>query len=112
MPAATAVVRYLRMTPRKVNYVLLPLRRRSVSAALTWLSTTNRRAAKPVAKLLASAFANARQRDPAVRPEDLVIARATAEPGPSWKRFRAGPFGRAMRVLKRTSHVTVELERK
>ena len=109
---AKAIARYVRMTPRKVGYVISPLRRRTVAEALTMLSVTNRRAAKPVAKLVASAFANARQQHPELREDQVVISKAVADEGPRWKRFRAAAFGRAARVLKRTTHITVELEKK
>ena len=109
---AKAIVRYLRMTPRKVGYVITPLRRRTVAEALVLLSSINRRAAKPVEKLIVSAFANARQQQPDLREEDVVISRVVADEGPRWKRFRAAAFGRAARVLKRTTHITVELEKK
>ena len=109
---AKAIARYVRMTPRKVDYVIRPLRRRTVSEALTMLSVTNRRAAKPVAKLVASAFANARQQHPELREDQVVISKAVADEGPRWKRFRAAAFGRAARILKRTTHITVELEKK
>ena len=109
---AKAIARYVRMTPRKVDYVIRPLRRRTVSEALTILTATNRRAAKPVAKLVASAFANARQQHPELREDQVVISRAVANEGPRWKRFRAAAFGRAARILKRTTHITVELEKK
>ena len=113
MPAlARAVARHVRMTPRKVGYVALPLRKQTVAAALVQLSVVNRRAAKPLAKLLASAFANARQRHPELREEDVIISKLVADEGPRWKRFRAAAFGRAARILKRTTHITIELERK
>jgi large subunit ribosomal protein L22 len=111
-PIAKAIARYVRMTPRKVGYVIRPLRQRTVAEALATLSATNRAAARPVAKLVASAFANARQRHPELREEEAVISRALANEGPRWKRFRAAAFGRAARVLKRTTHITVELEKK
>ena len=107
-----AVARHVRMTPRKVGYVAVPLRKRTVADALARLSATNRRAAGPVAKLIASAFANARQRHPELREEEVVISRLVADQGPTWKRFRAAAFGRAARILKRTTHITVELEKK
>ena len=109
---AKAIAPYVRMTPRKVDYVIRPLRRRTVSEALTILTMTNRRAAKPVAKLVASAFANARQQHPELREDQVVISKAVADEGPRWKRFRAAAFGRAARILKRTTHITVELEKK
>ena len=108
---AKAIARYVRMTPRKVSYVVTPLRRRTVAEALAMLSTVNRRAAKPVAKLVASAFANARQRFPELREDQVVISKIVADEGPRWKRFRAAAFGRASRILKRTTHITVELEK-
>ena len=107
-----AVARHVRMTPRKVGYVAVPLRKRTVADALARLSVTNRRAAGPVAKLIASAFANARQRHPELREDEVVISRLVADQGPTWKRFRAAAFGRAARILKRTTHITVELEKK
>ena len=109
---ARAVARHVRMTPRKVGYVAVPLRKQTVAAALARLSVTNRRAAKPLAKLVASAFANARQRHPELREEDVVITKLVADEGPRWMRFRAAAFGRAARILKRTTHITVELEKR
>ena len=109
---ATAKARHLRMTPRKVGYVIAPLRRLTVAQALAMLSAANRRAAKPVAKAVASAFANAKQRNPELREEDVILSKVVADEGPRWKRFRAAAFGRAARVLKRTTHLTVELEKK
>ena len=109
---AKAAVRYLRMTPRKVGYVITPLRRRTVAEALTLLSMANRRAAKPVAKAIASAFANARLANPALREDEVYISKLIANEGPRWKRFRAAAFGRAARILKRTTHLMVELEKK
>ena len=100
------------MTPRKVGYVAAPLRKQTVATALARLSLTNRRASGPVAKLVASAFANARQRHPELREEDVIISKLVADEGPRWKRFRAAAFGRAARILKRTTHITVELEKK
>ena len=109
---AKAIARYVRITPRKARYVMTPLQRRTVAEALAWLSATNRRAAQPIAKLVASAFANARQRAPELTPEQVIISKAVADDGPRWKRFRAAAFGRAARILKRTTHLTVELDRK
>lgn len=109
---AKAITRHLRITPRKAGYMLTPIRRRTVAQALALLSTANRRAALPVSKLVASAFANARQKFPELREEDVVISKATADQGPTWKRFRAAAFGRGARILKRTTHITIELDKK
>ena len=109
---AKAIARHVRMTPRKVGYIATPLRKQTVEQALRMLSVTNRRAASPVAKLVASAFANAKQRFPELREDEVVISRLVANEGPRWKRFRAAAFGRAARILKRTTHIVVELEKK
>jgi len=109
---AKAIARHVRMTPRKVGYVIRPLRRHTVAQALARLSAVNRRAAKPVAKLVASAFANARQRYPDLREDDVVITKLVADEGPRWKRSRAAAFGRATRIIKRTTHITVELDKR
>ena len=108
---AKAVIKYVRMSPRKVRYVMNPLRGRSVAQALTVLRATNRRACKPLVKAIASAFANAWQTNPTLGEEQAVIARLVAEGGPSWKRLRAAAFGRAVTIRKPTTHIRVELER-
>lgn len=109
---AKAIARHVRMTSRKADYVITPIRKRTVAEALAILSVTNKRAAGPLSKLVSSAFANARQKFPDLSQEDVVISRAFANQGPTWKRFRAAAFGRAARILKRTTHITVELDRK
>jgi large subunit ribosomal protein L22 len=109
---AKAIARHVRMTPRKVGYVVRPLRQRTVAEALALLSVMNRRAAGPITKLVNSALANAQHKHPELRAEELVISKAVADEGPRWKRFRAAAFGRAARILKRTTHITVELDRK
>jgi large subunit ribosomal protein L22 len=111
MMIARALIKYIRMSPRKVRYVIEPLRRKTVAEALNILSVTNRRASRPVAQAIRSAFANARQTDPTIAEEQVVIDRIFADGGPTWKRFRAAAFGRAVTIHKRTSHLTVELDR-
>ena len=108
---ARALIKYIRMSPRKVRYVIQPLRQKTVAEALIILSVTNRRAVGPIEKAIRSAFANARQKDATLAEEQVVIDRIFADGGPTWKRFRAAAFGRAVPILKRTSHLTVELER-
>ncbi|HEX9780241.1 MAG TPA: 50S ribosomal protein L22 [bacterium] len=107
-----AVAKYVRMTPRKVGYVIAPLRRRTVAEARKLLAVSGRRAAQPVGKLIDSAFANARAQQPMLQEDEVVISKLVADEGPTWKRFRAAAFGRAVPVLKRTSHITVELEKR
>ena len=109
---AKAIARYVRMTPRKVGYMASPLRKKTVAEALIMLRAANRRAAVPLHKAVASAFANAKQRHPELREEDVIISKLIANEGPRWKRFRAAAFGRASRILKRTTHITVELDKR
>ena len=109
---ARAVEKYIRMSPRKLRYVMDPLRGRTVAEALLLLAAIHRRAAQPLAKAVASAFANAKQRDPMLREEHVIISRLTADGGPVWKRFRAAAFGRAVKIRKPTAHITVELDRR
>ena len=110
-PAASrATLRFLRTSARKVRFVIDPLRRKSVAQALVILSTLNRRAARPVTKLVQSAVANAKQRDATLTEGRLLISKIVADEGPMWKRFRAAAMGRATRIRKRTCHITVELE--
>ena len=108
---ARAVSKYIRMSPRKVRYVMQPLRHRTVAEALGILMNLNRRASKPMAKAIAAAFANARQADPTVAEDRVIISRLTADGGSVWKRFRPAAFGRAVTIRKRTTHITVELDR-
>ena len=107
---ATAKLRYLRTSARKARFVIDPLRGKSVAQALVILGTFNRRAAQPVTKLVASALANAQQRDATLTEGRLLISKIFADEGPMWKRFRAAAMGRATQILKRTCHVTVELD--
>lgn len=109
---ARAVAKYVRVSPRKLRYVMGPVRRRTVAEALSMLRAANRRACKPLAKAIASAFANAKQKDPALGAEHVIISRLVADGGPVWKRFRPAAFGRAAPIRKPTAHITVELDRK
>ena len=106
-----AIERYVRMSPRKVRYVMDPVRGRSVAQALDLLGAMHRRAAKAVRQAVVSAFANARQKDPTLTEQAVIISRLFADGGPSWKRFRPAAFGRAVPIHKRTSHITVEIDR-
>ena len=108
---ARSLTKYVRMSPRKIRYAMQPLKRRTVADALGILASMNRRAAKPLTKAIASAFANARQVDPALAEHQVIISRLDADGGPTWKRFRAAAFGRAVQIRKRTSHIIVELDR-
>jgi len=79
--------------------------------ALSLLRFTPKGASKPVEHILKSAISNAEQRDD-VNVDNLYISKATVDGGPSLKRFRTAPMGRAVQVVKRTSHITIELDEK
>ena len=106
MPAAR--LRWLRMSPRKVRLVVDMVRGKPVGEALDILAFSPRGAAQPVRKLLRSAVANADQRG-GFDLDDLVVARIFVDEGPTWRRWLPRAMGRATRVRKRSSHVTVVL---
>ena len=108
MAEAKAVLRYVRMTPRKMRMVIDLIRGRNVSEALTVLKYLPRAAAQVVEKVLNSAVANAGQRELG-DPESLKVSKAYVDGGPVLKRFRARSMGRANPIHKRTSHVTIEV---
>jgi large subunit ribosomal protein L22 len=104
-----AIVKYVPMSPRKVRLVIDQVRGRAVNDALAILKFTPKAAAKPVAKVIESAVANAVENYGLSR-EDLYISQIFADVGPTHKRWRAGARGMAKPVLKRSSHITVVLE--
>ena len=106
-----ATLRYVRMSPRKARYVIDLVRGKPVNEASNILNCVHRRAAYFIKKLLDSAIANADQRGD-VEVNDLVVAEAKVDGGPTLKRFRPGPMGRAMRIRKRTSHISITLAAK
>ncbi len=106
MAEASAVLRFVRMTPRKMRMVINLIRGREVPEALTLLKYLHRAASPVVEKLLQSAVANAGQKELG-DPDSLRIVRAYVDGGPVLKRFRARSMGRANPILKRTSHVTI-----
>lgn len=106
MVEAKAVLRFVRMAPRKMRMVIDLIRGRNVTEALTLLKYLPRAAAAVIEKLLQSAVANAGQRDLG-DPESLRIVRAYVDGGPTLKRFQPRAQGRASPIHKRTSHVTI-----
>ncbi|HEV8324422.1 MAG TPA: 50S ribosomal protein L22 [Myxococcota bacterium] len=108
---ARAVVRNLRISPRKVRPLLNLVRGKAVADALAVLNFTPRAGSKPLMKLINSAIANAIDREKA-DVDKLVISKLFADNGPTMRRFRARAMGRATRVKKRSTHVTVELSTK
>ena len=103
------VARYIRMSPRKVRYVADLVRGKKVGEALDILMFTPRRASQVVSRLIKSGIANAGQNE-SIDVDTLYIKRIFVDGGPTLKRFRPRPMGRATRVRKRSSHITLTLE--
>jgi large subunit ribosomal protein L22 len=103
---ATARAKYVRQSPYKVRRVLDLVRGMPVDDARATLDFTNRRAAPTIRKVLESAVANA-EHNLALDAEELFIAEAYADEGPTLKRWRPRARGRATRINKRTSHITI-----
>lgn len=98
--------RFVRQSPYKVRRVLDLVRGLPVEEAEHVLRLTNRAASTPIAKTLRSAVANA-EHNHALDSEDLVVAEAYADEGPTLRRFKPRARGRATRINKRTSHITI-----
>ena len=107
---STARLRYLRGSPQKVRLVADLIRGKDVQDAVNILQLTKKAAAAPIEKLLKSAIANAENRDDAVDVDRLYVSSIFVDGGPVMKRIRPQPMGRAFRILKRTSHVTIKLD--
>ena len=103
---AKAVARYVRVSPRKARLVVDMIRGKSASEASTILRFTPKDSAEAVGKVLASAVANA-EHNLKVKPDTLFVSKAFVDEGPTLKRIRPRAQGRAFRIRKRTSHITV-----
>lgn len=99
----------LRMAPRKVRVVVDQIRNRPVAEALLILEFTPRAAAKVIHKALVSGITNVSNEITGWDVEDLYVTTAFVDEGPTMRRFRPRAQGRAGRINKRTSHVTIEL---
>jgi len=104
-----ASLSYLRVSPRKVRLVADEVRGLAVGDALARLKYTSAAAARPLAKLLRSAVANAEQKGGRVDVDALVVKTLAVDQGPKMRRFMPRAQGRAYRIEKKTSHVYVEL---
>ena len=105
-----AVAKTVHVSARKARLVVDQIRGRSVPEARTILAFSTRAVAKDVEKVLRSAVANAESRpDLLWDGDDLVVATAYIDEGPTLKRFRARARGRASSIRKRTCHITIEL---
>ena len=108
---AKAVARYVRIAPRKAQLVVDLIRGKSVGEAIAILRHTPKAASPVVEKVLNSAIANA-EHNYQLNPNNLVVAQAYANEGPILKRIRPRAQGRAFRINKRTSHITIVVSEK
>jgi len=110
---AHATAKYVRTSAQKAGLVLDLIRGRDVNAALATLRYARKGVARDIEKVLRSAIANAQQKEGfGGDVERLVVAACYANQGPSQKRIRPAPMGRAFRVVKRTAHLTVHVTEK
>ena len=108
---ARATAKYIRISPRKVQIVLDLIRKQPADKAMAILRHTPKAACEPLEKLLKSAMANA-ENNHDMDVEKLYVAEVFANQGPTLKRVRPRAQGRAFRIRKRTSHITVVLKEK
>ncbi len=108
-PGSFAVARFVRVTPMKARRVVEMVRGANVDAALATLRFAPQAAAADVYKVLESAVSNATEGEGLER-GTLVVTKALVDEGPTLKRFRPRAQGRATRILKRTSHITLVVQ--
>ena len=104
-----ASAKHIRISPRKVRMVVDTVRGKSVSQAMSLLTFTQKKAAKPVQKLLRSAVANAAVNDGIDDVDALMIDQIMVDEGPTLKRYMPRARGRATPIRKRTSHIRIML---
>jgi large subunit ribosomal protein L22 len=105
---AQAKGKHIRLSSRKVRQVIDLIRGKDVPTSLVILTHVTKRSTNDIAKVLNSAVTNAKTKG--LTEGQLYVSKITADKGPSWKRFRAAAFGRATGILKRTTHLTIELD--
>lgn len=101
-----AKARYIRVSPRKTRLVATNIKNQPVEDALNILKFTQKKPAKALYKVLYSAISNAEQNS-SLDVDSLYVKNIQIDEGPSWKRIRPRAMGRATRILKRTSHITI-----
>jgi len=105
-----ATLKYLRSTARKARLVADEVRGKSVGDALSLLEfSIQKKVSKDISKLIKSAVANMQSKNTevSINPDGLKIKKMCVDEGPTMKRFRAGPHGRVLRILKRMCHISV-----
>src|SRR3990167_5151417 len=105
-----AIARYIKVTPRKTRMVIRLIKGLDVPRALAILANTYKSPSVHIARVVKSAASNATSKTPSIKEGDLYISKITADGGPTTRRFKAQAMGRATKILKRTSHIYVELD--
>lgn len=103
---AKAVAKFIRVSPRKTRIVADSVKGKPVEDALNILRFTPKKPARILSKVLYSAIANAEQK-PGVDVDALIVDKIIVNEGPTWKRIQPRAMGRAYRIRKRTSHITI-----
>ena len=107
---ARAKGKFIRVSATKASQVIDLIRGRDVVSAFGILTQMRKGSTPMIKKVLHSAVSNAKQKG--LSEDQLFISKITADKGPMWKRFRAAAFGRASSILRRTTHLTIELDAK
>ncbi|MBF0521512.1 MAG: 50S ribosomal protein L22 [Candidatus Omnitrophica bacterium] len=105
---AQAKAKFVRLSPMKTRQVIDLIRGKDVPSALITLAHVNKGPTKLISKVLNAGVSNAKQKG--LSEDQLYISKIVADQGPSWKRYRSAPFGRATTILKKTTHLTIELD--
>ncbi len=106
---AKSLARHIRVSPRKARLVADNIKGKPVEDAMNILAYTPKKAAGILSKVLRSAIANAEQ-IPGIDIDTLYVKQVRVDEGPTWKRIMPRAMGRATRILKRTSHITVVVD--
>lgn len=105
-----AVLRYVRLSPRKFRLIIPLVKGKRAEEAVAILTGVKKRASEYGIALLKSAIANAKMKVQGIDTSTLYVSKLIADPGPMLKRFRAASMGRAGSIHKHTSHLTIELD--
>ena len=105
---AQAKARYMRVSSVKVRQVIDLIRGKDVNASVAILTHVNKGSKGMITKVLNSAINNAKQKG--LSEDQLFVSKIHADQGPSWRRYRSAAFGRATGILKRTTHLSIELD--
>lgn len=105
---AHAKASYMRVSPIKIRQVIDLIRGKDVNTSLGILTNLNKGCTGAINKVLGSAISNAKQKG--LSEDQLFISKIHADQGPGWKRYRSAAFGRAVGIIKKTTHLIIELD--